>query len=104
MVDFLAQYRVELAVEQHLDDLLSRGGTLGRVDEFRDMRILKGDPLDRVEIDAIIIGQNPAQPCAGRRREGADADTLAFEIMRRKRSPPGVVKRISMLKARQHHV
>jgi len=65
MVRFLAEHCIELAIDQHLDNLLARARPLGRIDEFGDMRVLERHPVDRIEIDAIIIGQNAAQPCAG---------------------------------------
>ena len=81
--DLLAEHRVEFAVDQHLHDLLAGRRPLGRVPEFGDMGVLERHPVDRIEIDAIVIGEDAAQPCAGRGGEGADADALAVEVARR---------------------
>src|SRR5579872_3954535 len=83
MLYFLAQDSIEFTVNKHLNDLLSLASTHGRIGEFRDMGVLEGDPLDRIEIDTVIIGQNAAQPGAGRRGEGTNADTLAVKTFRR---------------------
>ena len=80
MIRLFSKHRIEFAIDQHLDDLLARRRPLRRIAEFGDMGILEGDPVDRVEIDAIVVGQNAAQPGAGRGGEGADADSLAVEI------------------------
>ena len=66
MLDLLAEDRIQFTVEQHLHDLLSRRRASGVIFEFGDVGIFKRDPVDRVEIDAIVIGENAAQPGAGR--------------------------------------
>ena len=104
MVGFLAEHRIELAVDQHLDDLLARRRALGRVREFGDMRVLERDPVDRIEIDAVVVGEDAAQPCAGRGGEGADADALVVEIARRELPRLRIVKRMRMLEPRQHDI
>ena len=85
MVRFLAEHRIEFAIDQHLDDLLALRRAHGGVAKFGDMGILERDPVDRVQIDAIIIGENSAQPRAGRGREGTDADALVVQVGRRQR-------------------
>ena len=104
MIGFLAEHRIELAVDQHLDDLLARRRALGRVREFGDMRVLERDPVDRIEIDAVVVGEDAAQPCAGRGGEGADADALVVEIARRELPRLRIVKRMRMLEPRQHDI
>ena len=86
MVGFFAEHGVELAIKQHLDDLLARRRPLGRVLELGDMRVLERHPVDRIQIDAIVIGQDAAQPGAGRGGERADADALAVEVGRLQRA------------------
>src|SRR5713101_3016043 len=78
----LPEHRIEFAVEQHLDDLFALWRTLGGIAKFGDMRVLECDPIYRIQVDAIIIGENAAQPRAGRGGEGTDADTPALEIAR----------------------
>jgi hypothetical protein len=104
MLGFLAEDRIEFAVDQHLDDLLARGRPLRRIPEFGDMRAFERHPIDRIESDAVIIGENAAQPCAGRGGEGANADPLAVEVAWRELPRPRIVQRVPMLKPRQHHV
>jgi hypothetical protein len=55
------------------------------------MGIFEGDPLDGVEIDAVVVLQNTAHP--GRRgdRVSANADTHAFEIGWRDFAALGIV-------------
>jgi len=77
MIGFLAERRIEFAVDQHLDDLLARRRPLCRALVLGDMGILERHPVDRIEIDAVIVGENARNHCAGRGGEGADADALA---------------------------
>ena len=104
MIGFLAEHRIEFAVDQHLDDLLARGRALGRVPEFGNMGVLERDPVDPVEIDAMVVGEDAAQPCAGRGGKGADADALVVEIARREFPCLCIVKRMRMLKPGQHDI
>ena len=104
MVGFLAEHRIELAIDQHLHDLLARRRPFGRIDVLGDMSILERHPIDRIEVDTMIIGENAAQPGAGRGGEGTDADALAVQIGRLQRALLGIVKRVGMLKPRHHHV
>ena len=67
------------------------------------MGVLERDPIDRIEVDAVIIGENAAQPRAGRGGEGADTDALAVQIGRLQGSLLRIVKRVSVLKPRHHN-
>src|SRR5688572_8434912 len=62
--------RVELAGEQHGIDLLPCGRALyvRWIAEFGDVRLLVRDPLDLREIDAVVLGQDAANPGAGGHR------------------------------------
>jgi hypothetical protein len=62
------------------------------------MGVLERDPIDRVKIDAIIIGEDSAQPRAGGGRKGADADAFAVQAGRRQPSKFRSGERVSMLK------
>ena len=66
MPGLLAEHRVEFAVDQHLDDLFAGRRPLGRILELGDMGVLKRHPVDRIKIDAVIVGEHAAQPGAGR--------------------------------------
>ena len=97
-----AEHRIEFAVEQHRHDLLSRGRALGGVLVFRHVRILERDPVDAVEIDAIVVGEDAANPGAGRGGEGANADALAVEVGGRQRPFGRIVDRVWVLEASDH--
>ena len=99
----LAEHRVELTVNQHLNDWLACGRALGRVDVLRDMRVLERHPLHRIEVDAMLIGQDAAQPRTRSGGERADADPPALEIARLQVAEIGPVDRVGILMPRYHH-
>ncbi|WP_392684206.1 hypothetical protein [Bradyrhizobium sp. RDI18] len=57
-----------------------------------------------IEIDTIVVGENAAQPCAGRGGEGTNTDAFAPEVAWRKLARLCIVKRMPMLKSRQHDI
>ena len=103
IVGAVAEHGVELAREQHRDDLLVFGRALGGVDIFGDVGVLERHPVHALEVEAVIIGEHAAQPRPGRGGEGADADALAGELRRRQRSVIAVVDREGVLHPRRHH-
>src|SRR5262245_65632455 len=74
--------RVDFAVEQHLHKLLAlrRPSYVGRVMVFGHMTFLEGHPANGIEIDTVIVGQDPPHPYAGGLRIGPDAKRLPVEI------------------------
>ena len=67
------------------------------------MRILEGDPLDLVEIDAVVAREYAADPRAGGDGIGTNPNTLAGEIGRLQLAPLGIIGNGVMLAARHHH-
>lgn len=45
-----------------------------RILVFGDVRIFEGDPVNAVQIDAVIVGENAADPCSRRYCVRTDAN------------------------------
>src|ERR1700730_16858364 len=73
---------IELAVKQHRQQLLARRRALDHVGVaiFGNVRILERDPLDLVEIHAIVLREYAPNPRAGGDRIGAHANPLARKL------------------------
>ena len=72
----------DIAVEQHLRQILAFRRALddGRIVILGDMGILEGDPLNLIDVDAVIARQNSPYPRPCRHRIGAHANSLAVEL------------------------
>ena len=73
---------IDFAVQQHLSEILACRRPLDdrRIAILGDVRILEGDPLDLVQVDAVFVGENAAHPGGRRDRVGTQAHALAREV------------------------
>src|SRR5207302_8124042 len=83
---------VELARLQHGENFLPRGRALDvrRIAELGDVRLLEGYPLDAIEIDAEVVGEDASDPRRGRHRIRAQPDSFSIQFAGRQRPPLGV--------------
>jgi hypothetical protein len=93
---------IELAFEQHLRHVIRRADHARRIPRFGNVAVFKREPLHLAEIDAVVVGQNAAQPGGGGLIPGTHANALAGKIMRRQRAARGVVKHSAVLETGQH--
>src|ERR1700736_3430597 len=84
---------IELAIEQHRQQLLAGRGALDRVGVaiLGNVRILERDPLDLVEIHSVVLRGYAANPSAGGDRVGAHANPLARKLGWLEHSALGIV-------------
>jgi hypothetical protein len=77
--------------------------TFKRVVEFRDVRLLERHPAHRVQVDAVVVGEDAAHPGGRGDGIGAHPDPLPGELLRPERAARGIVGERPVLEAGRHH-
>ena len=92
-VDLCSDHGGELAAGEHLVERPASGrrDDIGRRPVLLDVLVAGEHPGDRVEVDAVLVGEDRPRPHAGRHRVAAvDADLRALEVLGRPDAVPGV--------------